>query len=137
MAQLIDTSVFISLERRSLPVSALVAAVADEPIAVAAITASELLVGVLRADMPARRLRRGAFVSEVLAALPVLAFDLQVARVHAALWVELLTAGQMIGAHDMQIAATALAHGYAVVTANRRDFDRIPGLVVRQPAWST
>ena len=41
----------------------------------------------------------------------------------------------MIGAHDLQIAATALAWGYAVLTDNLRDFHRVPGLEVRQPIW--
>jgi predicted nucleic acid-binding protein len=37
--------------------------------------------------------------------------------------------------HDLLIAATVVAHGYAVLTENVREFGRIPGLVVRQPAW--
>jgi predicted nucleic acid-binding protein len=38
----------------------------------------------------------------------------------------------VIGAHDLQIAATALADGHEVVTVNEREFGRIPGLVVRK-----
>lgn len=34
----------------------------------------------------------------------------------------------MIGAHDLLIAATALARGYGVATLNRREFARVPGL---------
>ena len=44
-------------------------------------------------------------------------------------------AGQTTGAHDLLIAATALAHGYGVMTDNIRDFERVPGLEVRQPDW--
>lgn len=36
--------------------------------------------------------------------------------------------GEMIGLHDLLIAATALANGHAVATLNRKDFERIPGL---------
>ena len=62
-------------------------------------------------------------------------FDLRVALIHAQLWVELASAGQLIGAHDLMIAATAVAHGYAVLTDNLRDFNRVPGLEIRQPGW--
>jgi tRNA(fMet)-specific endonuclease VapC len=42
----------------------------------------------------------------------------------------------MIGLHDIEVAATALTHGYGVLTDNVRDFERVPGLIVRQPVWS-
>lgn len=81
MAVLIDTSV--AVERRGLPPEDAIAVVGAEDAAMASITASELLIGVHRADSPARRLRREAFVETILAALPVIAFDLRIARVYA------------------------------------------------------
>ena len=72
------------------------------------VTASEVLIGFHRADTPEHRLRREAFVEAVFDMLPVLPFDLQVARVHAQIWAQLSSAGWMIGAHDQIIAATAL-----------------------------
>jgi tRNA(fMet)-specific endonuclease VapC len=135
VAQLIDSSVFIALERRGQRLHDLAAVVPDEPLALASITASELLAGVHRADSPERRLRREAFVEAVLERVPVLPFELRTARVHARIWAQLVSGGRSIGAHDLLIAATALAHGYAVLTQNRREFERVPGLVVRQPNW--
>lgn len=135
MAQLIDAGVIISLERRRLSLQELAALVPDEPIAIAAITASEFLVGIHCADTEARCLQREAFVEALLARVPVLQFDLVVARTHARLWADLAVRGQLIGPHDLQLAATALAFGYAVLTDNLREFHRVPGLVVRQPAW--
>jgi len=35
-----------------------------------------------------------------------------------------------IGPHDLWLAATCLAHGLTMVTANVRELDRVPGLVV-------
>jgi predicted nucleic acid-binding protein len=35
-----------------------------------------------------------------------------------------------VGAHDRVVAATAIAAGWRVVTANIRHFERIPGLDV-------
>lgn len=128
MAQLIDTSVFVALERRRLPFSALAQAAPEEPVALASITASELLTGVDRADSPERRLRREAFVEAILDTIPVIPFDLRVARTHAHLWAHLARVGQLIGAHDLLIAAT-------VLTQKIREFERVPGLVMRQPDW--
>lgn len=135
MAALIDSSVFITLERQGLRLSALANAVGDEPIALASISAAELLVGVHRANSSQRRLNREGFVEAIFEAMPVVQFDLPVARVHALIAAQLAAAGQLVGAHDLLIAATARAHGYAVVTDNLREFQRVPGLVVRQPTW--
>lgn len=135
MAQLIDTSVFIALERRNLPVDILLVAVRDEPVALAAITASELLVGVHRANTPARRIRREAFVDELIETIPIIPFDLKAARVHARLAAQLLKKKGLIGSHDLIIAATAMANDMGVLTDNVRDFSRIPGLLAYKPDW--
>jgi tRNA(fMet)-specific endonuclease VapC len=135
MALLVDTSVLIALERRQQPLSALEAVVSSEPMAIAAITASELLLGVLRAEPSDRRDHRARQVEAFLSGLPVVPFDLPIARVHARLSALLMTAGRQIGANDLLIAATALSHGYRVLSQDMRHFGRVPGLVVRQPDW--
>ena len=103
---------------------------ADEPIFLAAITASELLHGVHCAALPAQRVRREGFVEKILGAIPVIPFDLLVARLHARLWSELAARGESVGQHDLLIAATALAHGHRVATLDQRSFPKIPGLNV-------
>jgi tRNA(fMet)-specific endonuclease VapC len=135
---LLDTTVFIDLERavRRLPPATAMAAVSerleeqlgpDEDVAIAAITASELLHGVHRAS-PAYRARREAFVEAVLTAFPPLPFGLLAARAHARIWAELASTGQDVGAHDRIVAATAITAGWRVGTANTRHFERIDGL---------
>jgi tRNA(fMet)-specific endonuclease VapC len=135
MARLIDTSVFVTMDRQGLPLGILAANALDELLALASITASELLVRVYRTAPGQRRRRREAFVESVFEELPVLPYDLRVARKHADLLVHLLSTGEVIGANDLMIAATALTYGYEVLTHNIRDFQRVPGLVVRQPDW--
>jgi len=125
----------VGLERRGLSLASLSGIAPDEPMSLAAITASELLLGVHLADEPSRAARREAWVEDVLAAFPVLPFDLRVARHHARLWADLRASGQMGGVHDLLIAATALANGCSVLTDNEDHFARIRGLAVRCPTW--
>lgn len=129
---LIDSSVLVAAERRRLDLAAALAAHGDEPVGIAAVTASELLHGVHRAASPAQRQRREAFVEKVLASLPVLPFDLVAARIHASLWAQLAARGVSVGAHDLLIGATAIAAGYRVATRDRRSFGKIPALEVLQ-----
>ncbi len=100
---------------------------------ISAITVSELLVGVNLADSEERRTPRLAFVEGLLSILPVLDFTSETARVHADIYASLRQRGALIGAHDLIIAATALQHGYALLTSNEREFSRVPGLQVLAP----
>ena len=97
---------------------------------ISAVTISELLVGVHHEREGKRRVRHLAYVEAVLARLPVLDFDAEVARVHAQGFATLADRGQLIDAHDLLIAATALTHGCAVATENVQEFRRVPGLAV-------
>lgn len=135
MGVVVDTSALILIERRGGDVAELAAIAARENARIASITISELLVGAHRAAHSAQRLHRESFVAALLDFMTVEPFDEPIARVHAALVAELSSRGQLIGPYDMLIAATAIALNYAVLTHNARDFERVPGLVVRQPNW--
>jgi len=97
------------------------------------ITVSELLHGVHRAT-GARRARRRAFVEHLLGGFDPVPITEPVARVHAEVWADLAGRGDTIGAHDLWIAASALAHGLGVATRNAEDFRRVPGLRLLTPA---
>lgn len=125
---ILDTSVLIAAERRTIRFEAFLEKLGDEPVAMAAITASELLHGCHWATDAGTRARRSAFVDSLLDIIPVLPFGLPEARRHAALWADLVREGAMIGPHDLLIAATALARGEALATLNHREFARVPGL---------
>jgi tRNA(fMet)-specific endonuclease VapC len=124
---LIDTSVLVDTERGG---EALGRVPEDDGHSISVITVSELLHGVHRAVDSSRRTQRQAFVEHVLAELEMLPATVEVARIHADLWAQLEANGEVIGAHDLWIAATALAHGLRVATANSREFERVPGLEV-------
>ena len=97
---------------------------------IAAVTAAELLFGVEMADSR-HRARRRTFVEGVLAIVPVEGYDLESARAHATLLAHSRRSGRPRGAHDMIIAATALARRRVVVTADPVGFADLPGVSVR------
>jgi len=128
VAALIDSSVFIAGERGQIELADLLASLGGESLALSAVTASELLYGLHRSRTIAQRERRNDYVEAILAQITVLAFDLTVARVHSAISAELDRTGRQVGAHDLMIAATAMAHDYRVATRDLRSFSKIPGL---------
>jgi tRNA(fMet)-specific endonuclease VapC len=95
-----------------------------------AITVSELLVGVHRADTEERRIRRSAFVEAVISRIPSLAFDETVARNHAALLAHLPAKRILVDAHDLIIAATAVTFGFPLLTRNVSHFGGLSGLEI-------
>lgn len=100
--------------------------------ATSVVTVTELVHGAHR-ESAARRARRHAFVEGLLAAFEAIPVTEAVARVHAQVWADLADRGAVIGAHDLWIAATALAHGLTVATRNADDFGRVHGLRVLSP----
>ena len=128
MGVVLDTSVVVAAERRTLRLEEFLRFLGDEPVVLASITASELLHGCYRAADAGIRARRFAFVEAFLQVIPVLPFGLGEARRHAELWAELAKGGRLIGPHDMIVGATALAHGFGLATLNQREFGKVPGV---------
>jgi tRNA(fMet)-specific endonuclease VapC len=132
MGVLIDASVLIEHERKRLDLEHHLEQRAEEEFFLSVVTASELLHGVHRATDAAVRARRSAWVEAILERFPLLPVDVQIARSHAQVWAELASRGQLIGPHDLWLAASCLAHGLVMVTVNVREFNRVPGLEVEQ-----
>jgi tRNA(fMet)-specific endonuclease VapC len=84
---------------------------------------------VLRASRPdqlAAAYRNWVEAAESLAEFTIIGFDEPAIQRYASLSGLRLGVGRM----DLRIAAIALEHGAAVVTRNRRDFSRVPGLAI-------
>jgi len=98
----------------------------SEAVCISIISASELRYGVLKKG--SSKLAHG--VEAVLLDLAILPFaapaDLEYGKLRAAL----TAAGPPIGPVDFFIAAHALSLGLILVTANVREFSRVPGLAV-------
>lgn len=135
MAVLIDASILIEAERGRLDIEPHVAKRPNDEFFLSVVTVSELLHGVHRAVTSEQRARRSAFVEGVLERFPLLEIDLATARAHAQVWADLSASGSLIGPHDLWLAASCIAHGLTMVTANIREFERVPGLEIED--WSS
>jgi predicted nucleic acid-binding protein len=84
--------------------------------AVSVVTVGELEAGILIARDEATRARRVALLAAVLAEAPALPVDRHI----AARYGELRASAGRPPSNDLWIAATALAHGFTLVTADER-----------------
>ncbi|MBM0743299.1 type II toxin-antitoxin system VapC family toxin [Phormidium sp. CLA17] len=95
-------------------------------IAVSTITVMELRYGL--ALNPQRAQKVEPTIASFLASVTILPFTTSEAEQAAQIRAILKTQGQPIGAYDVLIATTALQYHLLMVTANPREFDRVPGL---------
>jgi tRNA(fMet)-specific endonuclease VapC len=125
---ILDTAILVDAERTKARLNRLIGD--EDDVAIAAITAAELLVGVELAD-GARKSRRAAFVRSILDAVPIEDYDVHVAGAHARLLAHVRRTGRPRGAHDLIIAATAVARDRVVVSSDQTAFADLPGVVSR------
>jgi tRNA(fMet)-specific endonuclease VapC len=133
----LDTDTATLLRHRHPVVEANVLAHAGHTVAITVITVEEMLSGwyaVLRqAKQPARLAHAYdelAKSTRFLGGLEILAFPLgAIVR-----YQKLVALRLRIGTSDLRIAAIALENNATLVTRNRRDFQRVPGLVIED--WS-
>lgn len=125
---ILDTSALIALERGRAEPSDMLPDDAD--VAICAVTASELLVGVELADARYRD-RRSELVEGAIDRVEIIPFDLEIARHHASLLAHARRAGHPRGAHDLQIAATARATSRTIITGDVTAFEGLPGVAHR------
>lgn len=124
---LLDTNIVSELVRQPQGrVARHVATVGENRVCTSIVVAAELRFGAAKSG--SRRLQ--IQVEAVLSALEVMSLDMPADQHYADIRVALERAGQPIGPNDMLIAAHARALGYTVVTANLREFKRVPALRV-------
>ena len=134
LGYLIDTNIFIKIEKDSLNQGFWKNLPEGIEMGISVITASELLHGVHRAVDEQERLKRSAFVEQILNQIPTYPIDLKVSRQYAQLMSYFSSKKIAIEAHDLLIGATAVAVNFGVITYNAKDFLRIPGLEVYTPS---
>ena len=124
MRYMLDTNIVSELIRNPGGCAARRAKQAGDTVCISVIVAAELRYGCAKkASAPLLR-RVGEFLSEV----PVLPFDAPADSAYGAIRAGLEAAGQPIGSNDLLIAAHARSLDAILVTANTREFQRVPGL---------
>ena len=131
---LIDTDVLSALAKKRRP-EGLMTRLAETPRAAqftTAINVAEISYGLFKledqGDAGASRGLLEFFEGQVFPRLTILPFEKEDARVYGRLKASLERKGRPRFEPDLQIAAIALRHRLAVVTANVRHFEGIPGL---------
>lgn len=94
---------------------------------VSSISVGELLFGAAKSS---RQLANRLAVEDFLSVLKVPGFDAVAAAHFGEIRAHLERAGTPCGPYDMLIGAHARSLGLTLVTNNRREFDRMPGLTV-------
>jgi predicted nucleic acid-binding protein len=130
----LDSSVPITAERRKRTAAQVIEDVVQRvgavPVILSALTVAEVGHGIYRANTPEIRARRRAFLDELKATIPVHPITETTAAIIARVGGEQAAKGTNLPSVDLIIGACALELGYAIGTANNRDFDRIPDLKV-------
>jgi tRNA(fMet)-specific endonuclease VapC len=133
MGGVVDTCVFVAAERRGSSLGQLLARMAqelpDQSLVASSITAAELVQGIYQGD-PIHSLKRKSFVRDIVDTLEIVPFSRETAWIAGRIRGQQAAAGSMLPVADSLIAATALELGYAIITQNVKDFERIPGLKV-------
>lgn len=129
---ILDADVIIKGEKGSFDLKRWLVSQTAQELEIAAITVAELWHGVERATVP-HRVRRERYVRTIVERLSILPYTEATALEHARIWAALEASGKMIGFYDLIVAATALEHGSAVATFNRRHFSQVRGLKVIEP----
>jgi len=126
MRYLLDTCVISDFIKGEVGTKARLKQTPPGDIAVSAITVMELNYGL--ALNPQRAIKIESIIASFLASVIILPFSTVEAEQAAQVRAALKSQGQPIGAYDVLIAATALRHNLLMITANQREFERVPGL---------
>ena len=132
MAIILDADVIIKGEKGKFDLIAWLDGQTGQDLEIAAITIAELWHGVERATAP-HRARRERYLRTIVERLEAIPYTEATALVHAELWANLESSGNMIEAHDLILASAALERGSVVATFNKRHFALVPGLKVIEP----
>ena len=99
----------------------------DGQMCISSVSLMELIVGAEKSLQVERNLRA---IEGFTARLVVLPYDVGAANHTGQIRADLERKGTPVGAYDYMIAGHARSQGLIVVTNNRREFDRVPGLRV-------
>lgn len=128
MKYLIDTNILIYLmNTKSVKLQKKFSGRRTEEFGVSAITVAELMFGVKKSKHIEKNI---SAVIMILSPFKIIDFTTVDAFEYGDIRADLEAKGQMIGANDLLIAAQARSRNLIIVTANEREYKRVPGLNV-------
>jgi tRNA(fMet)-specific endonuclease VapC len=134
---LLDTDHVSLHERGHAPLRSRLVSIPADSIGVSVVTVEEMIRGRLailarRLEGEARARAYAKLMETVLffGSIPVVSFDLACEQQFQTL----RSLRLRVGSRDLRIAATALVNNLILVTRNRQDFERVPGLMIED--WS-
>ena len=133
MKFLLDTDTCIYALKRERGVLERLLAHSPAEVAVSVITEAELRTGAAKSDAAAKT---GRLVENFLRPLTILDFVSTDAAIYAQVRAKLERAAKPIGPLDTLIAAHAVARKLTLVSNNRKEFGRVPGLAIENWARS-
>jgi tRNA(fMet)-specific endonuclease VapC len=98
-----------------------------DEVAIPSMVVAELLYGVAKGTRQQYNLQ---IVNAFLSYHKIIAFNENAARIYGTIRSELEHSGNIIGANDLVIAATAMAHDAVLITHNTKEFSRIAQLKI-------
>ena len=133
MRFMLDTNLCIDLMRgKSAAAFKRLRALDADEAGISTITLAELRYG---ASKSSRTAYHESLIAVLCAPLEIAVFDDQAAEIYGSIRAALEASGTPIGPLDTLLAAHALALRATLVTANLREFQRVPGLAVEN--WRT
>jgi predicted nucleic acid-binding protein len=130
----LDSSIVITAERRSLRVLNLVESIqttyGEIEVSLSPVTVAELVHGIYRARTPEASQRRREYIQELVNLVPLHPVTLQTAYLVGQIEGQEAAKGNVLPFNDLLIAAAAIEQGYAVLTKNLRHFEKIPGVQI-------
>lgn len=126
MTYLLDTDICIDYLRGSNPVVRdRLLACSPNDVCLCSVVKAELLFGAHNSQQVAANLRR---LRDFFESFQSIFFDDGAADIYGSLRSHLRREGTEIGSNDLMIAAIAVALDLTLVTHNRSEFERVPGL---------
>lgn len=129
MGFLIDTCVWIDVERGELAPADVAVVTGEEAVYLSPVTISELAFGAELVSDPGVKEKRRAALRR-LQRKPLLVIDGNTGEIFGHLAAQIKSSGRShrYRIQDLWLASQAIQHGFRLLTRNRKDFEDIPGL---------